>query len=245
AKVRVAGADVGEVESIEAQDYVAVVKLRIRRGVRLLAGSTAQLRSATPLGDVFVALEPPKHPSTTLLADGDTLDLSTTSSAATVEGVLSSAAVLVNGGTIRNLTHLINGFGKASQGNGHTFKELVAQSNQLLDTLNGRSVQIQNSLEQTRRLSQTLSSRQKTISDLIEAAGPAAAAIEADQIGDLVEKTGQMTDQLAKFPSVQGTDTRSMFADLNSIARGANDITVSPNTSLVAINRLMPVLIKA
>ncbi|WP_155942107.1 MlaD family protein, partial [Mycobacteroides sp. CBMA 326] len=70
AKVRVAGADVGEVESIEAQDYVAVVKLRIRRGVRLLAGSTAQLRSATPLGDVFVALEPPKHPSTTLLADG-------------------------------------------------------------------------------------------------------------------------------------------------------------------------------
>ncbi len=113
AKVRLGGADVGEVESMDAVDYVAVVQLRIREGVRLPVGTTAQLRTATPLGDVFVAVTPPATPSGQLLKDGGTLDLDNTSSAATVEGVLASAAVLVNGGVIRNLTHVVNGLGKS------------------------------------------------------------------------------------------------------------------------------------
>ncbi len=116
AKVRLGGADVGEVESMDAVDYVAVVQLRIREGVRLPVGTTAQLRTATPLGDVFVAVTPPATPSGQLLKDGGTLDLDNTSSAATVEGVLASAAVLVNGGVIRNLTHVVNGLGKSSGG---------------------------------------------------------------------------------------------------------------------------------
>lgn len=62
AKVRLGGADVGEVESMDAVDYVAVVQLRIREGVRLPVGTTAQLRTATPLGDVFVAVTPPATP---------------------------------------------------------------------------------------------------------------------------------------------------------------------------------------
>ncbi|MEC4841437.1 MlaD family protein [Mycobacteroides chelonae] len=245
AKVRLKGADIGEVESIEAIDDVAVVKLRILRGVRLPVGSTAQLRSATPLGDVFVALEPPIQPSAELLKDGDVLDLQTTSSAASVEGVLSSAAVLVNGGVVRNLTHLVNGLGKASADNGQTLGDIVGQSNQLLDTLNKRSAQIQNSLDKTSELAASISSREKTINDLIAASGPGVQAIDANQIGDLANKSGQISDQLAKFPSIQGTDGRSTLADLNSISRGFNDIAVSPDTSLVALNRLIPMLIKA
>jgi virulence factor Mce-like protein len=233
AKVRLKGADIGEVESIEAIDDVAVVKLRILRGVRLPVGSTAQLRSATPLGDVFVALEPPIQPSAELLKDGDVLDLQTTS------------AVLVNGGVVRNLTHLVNGLGKASADNGQTLGDIVGQSNQLLDTLNKRSAQIQNSLDKTSELAASISSREKTINELIAASGPGVQAIDANQIGDLANKSGQISDQLAKFPSIQGTDGRSTLADLNSISRGFNDIAVSPDTSLVALNRLIPMLIKA
>ena len=59
AKVKLAGADVGELESMVARNYTAVTTLRIMDGVRLPKGSTAELRSATPLGDVFVALKPP------------------------------------------------------------------------------------------------------------------------------------------------------------------------------------------
>ena len=59
AKVKLAGADVGQVESMVARNYTAVTTLRIRDGVLLPRGSTAELRTATPLGDVFVALKPP------------------------------------------------------------------------------------------------------------------------------------------------------------------------------------------
>ena len=62
AKVKLAGADVGELESMVARNYTAVTTLRIMDGVRLPRGSTAELRSATPLGDVFVALKPPSPP---------------------------------------------------------------------------------------------------------------------------------------------------------------------------------------
>lgn len=112
AKVRLSGADIGEVQSMAAVDYTAVVTLRIRDGVRLPIGSTAELRTATPLGDVFVAVKPPVTPRDGYLADGERLGLPSTASAATVEGVLTSAAVLVNGGVVRDLSKLVNGLGK-------------------------------------------------------------------------------------------------------------------------------------
>ena len=62
AKVRLAGADVGELDSMVARNYTAVTTLRVMDGVQLPRGGTAELRSATPLGDVFVALKPPSPP---------------------------------------------------------------------------------------------------------------------------------------------------------------------------------------
>ena len=107
AKVKLAGADVGQVESMVARNYTAVTTLRIRDGILLPRGSTAELRTATPLGDVFVALKPPADDpddpqDTPVLRDGDTIGLESTAAASTVESVLGSAAVLVNGGTVRD-----------------------------------------------------------------------------------------------------------------------------------------------
>lgn len=59
AKVRLSGADVGEVETMAVRDYTAVVTMQIASDVAIPHGTTAELRSATPLGDVFVALAPP------------------------------------------------------------------------------------------------------------------------------------------------------------------------------------------
>ena len=45
--MRLSGADVGQLESIEARNYTAVAKLQIREGVRLPKGTTVELGSAT------------------------------------------------------------------------------------------------------------------------------------------------------------------------------------------------------
>ena len=142
AKVKLAGADVGQVESMVARNYTAVTTLRISDGVLLPRGSTAELRTATPLGDVFVALKPPADdPIRTrrCCSDGDTIGLESTAAASTVESVLGSAAVLVNGGAVRNFTNVINGFGKATGDQGQAFGELIRKSNQLIGTLDSRS----------------------------------------------------------------------------------------------------------
>ncbi|MGI9124772.1 MAG: hypothetical protein ACR2JM_08465, partial [Mycobacterium sp.] len=67
------------------------------------------------------------------------------------------------------------------------------------------------------------------------------------QIADLVVQAGSTTEMLGRFPSLNGTDTsgRSVVADMNTISSAFNDVVLDPNSNLLAINRLMPPVIKA
>ncbi len=253
AKVKLAGADVGQVESMVARNYTAVTTLRIRDGVLLPRGSTAELRTATPLGDVFVSVRPPAlQPGSAappMLTNGDTIGLDSTAAAATVESVLSSAAILVNGGAVRNFTNIINGFGKATGDQGHAFGDLVRKSNQLLGTMDARSGQISDALTELSRLSRELDAKNQTLSDVMAAADPATSALAANttELSNLVVQVGDTSRLLARFPSLGGTDTsgRSVIRDLNTIAGAANDVAVSPDTSWLPLNRMIPALVKS
>lgn len=251
AKVRLAGADIGQLESIEARNYTAVTTLRIRDGVQLPKGSTAELRSATPLGDVFVSIRPPgpAGPGTPLLGDGDTIPIDSTTAAATVESVLSSAAILVNGGAVRNFTNIINGLGRATGDQGQAFGDLIRKTNSTLGKLNARSDEISTALSETSRLAQQLDAKNEALGEVMDAAGPATDTLAAhtNQIADLVLQIGDTGDQLRKFPSIAGTDTsgRSVIADANTIAGAWNDVVLTPDATLFALNRLMPPFIKS
>jgi virulence factor Mce-like protein len=251
AKVKLAGADVGEVESMVARNYTAVTTLRITEGVQVPRGSTAELRSATPLGDVFVALKPPTpaDPEAPLLRSGDRIELNSTTAAATVESLLGSAAILVNGGSVRNFTKIINGLGKATGDQGQAFGELIRKTNHSLSTLNARSDQISTALTETSRLVEQLEAKNDSLSEVVAHAAPATETLAANtaQITDLVELLGATTGQLAKFPSIAGTDTsgRSVVADANEVARAWNDVAMTPDATLYALNRLMPPLVKS
>jgi hypothetical protein len=163
--------------------------------------------------------------------------------------VLSSAAILVNGGAVRNFTNIINGFGKATGDQGQAFGELIRKSNQLVGTLDTRSGQISSALTQLSRLADQLDAKNGTITDLMAAAKPATSALSdnTSQLSDLAVQVGNTSRLLARFPSIGGTDTsgRSIIGDLNTIAGAANDVAVSPDTSFLAINRLIPPLVKS
>jgi virulence factor Mce-like protein len=251
AKVKLAGANVGEVESMVARNYTAVTTLRVKDGVLLPKGSTAELRTATPLGDVFVSLRPPDQadPNAPMLRDGDTIGLESTAAASTVESVLSSAAVLVNGGTVRNFTNIINGVGKATGDNGHAFGELLRKTSRLLGTLDARTAQMSTALTELSGLADELDAKDRAITELVTAAGPGTDALASNttQLSNLTVQVGDTARLLARFPTLGGTDTsgRSIIRDANTIAGAANDIAVSPDTSMLALNRLLPPMIKA
>ncbi|WP_102141340.1 MlaD family protein [Mycobacterium hubeiense] len=251
AKVKLAGADVGQLESMVARNYTAVTALRIMDGVQLPQGSTAELRSATPLGDVFVAIKPPypPEPGAPLLKDGDTIGIESTRAAATVESVLSSAAILVNGGAVRNFTNIINGLGKATGDQGHAFGNLIRKTNHTLGTLNARSEQISTAMTETARLVDAIEAKNQTISEVMAQARPATDTLAAHttQIADLVVQVGDVSEKLEKFPSIGGRDTsgHSVIVDTNEIARAWNDVALTPDATLFSLNRLMPPLVKS
>jgi len=219
AKVKLSGADVGEVESMAVRDYTAVVTMRIAVGVVVEAGTTAELRSATPLGDVFVALQPPAEAATAApLGDGDTIPLSSTSAAATIEELLSTASVLVNGGALRNFTKIVNGLGEAVGGRGDNLASLVNESTRLVGLIGQRTAEIEDSLVRTDQLIAT--------------------------IADRFAQVDRISRQIQRFPAVQDTDTRSMVADINRIAAELNAAATHPEAELSAVNRLLAPIMK-
>lgn len=246
AKVKLLGADIGEVDAIRAQNFTARVNMRIKADVPLRAGSTAELRSATLLGDVFVSIKPNADQNAALLRDGDTIPLKSTAAAPTVEDVLDSMAMLVNGGTIRYLVSTLNGAGKAMGGRGEKIGLLLDQTRTLLSRMNARSQQLDTALRRTSELSATMAARSNTLSESLAAGAPALAVIadNATRIADLADGVARITGQLSRFPSIQGTDTRSTIADLNRLAGTFNDIAVDPDLSLASLNRLIGILMK-
>lgn len=248
AKVKLNGADIGEVESIRAQDFTARVVMRINADAPVYSDSRVELRSATPLGDIFVAIRPnpTQAAGAQRLRDGDTIGLRSTTSAATIEDALSSAALLVNGGAIRRLVTVVNGTGDAVGGRGAKVAALLDESNTLISRLNARSAEIDTAMRNTSDLAATVTARQHSIDETIQAAVPATAVIRDNTatLADLTDGVARITNQLNRFPSLQGTDTRSMIADLNALSVALNDVVVDPNVNANAWIRVIPVLAK-
>ncbi|MBY8857065.1 MlaD family protein [Nocardia sp. CA2R105] len=238
AKVKLQGADIGEVEQMHAHDFTAVVSLRIRSGVQLPVGTTAELRSATPMGDVFVALTTPAATGSALLHDGSVIPEPATSDAATIEAVLSRAALLVNGGAVRDLAKVVNGLGADLDGRGNRLADLISQTSTLVRTLSQRSDQIQAAIRDTGTLTDTIAAQQSTVNAAVAAAGPAVRAVSGNtqNIVDLAARLSRIAGELQKFPSVNGTGKRSLITDMNNLSAGLNAAAEQPGLDLNVLN---------
>jgi len=248
AKVRVGGADVGEVVGMTAVDYTAVVQLRIMDDIRLPRGTTAELRSATPLGDVFVSLTPPadRSTATVLLSDGDRIPQQDTAAAATIEQVLATTSMIVNGGVVRNLTRVLNGVGGALGSDGEGLSSLIHESRALVSTMADRSEEIRTMLTQTADLADALNARRDTINDLLDSSAPALMTIanNTSAIVDLADEIAHVTTALQKFPAIQGTDTRSWIRDLNALSSSFNEVATDPRVTMANFLRFLPAAMK-
>ncbi|WP_109526008.1 MULTISPECIES: MlaD family protein [Nocardia] len=248
AKVKLNGADIGQVDSMSARDYTAVVTMRINSTVRLPEGTSAELRSATPMGDVFVAMKPPPaaEAGTATLGEGGAIPLESTSAASTIEEMLTRASLLVSGGTIDYLTEVIAALGEHVGGRGERLAALLDQTRTLLGTLSARSTQIGDVLRSAADLSATVATQRATLTDTVAAAGPAMEVLaeNTDSLLTLVDRIDVITAQLARFPSIQGTNDTSMAANINQLAAGLNAAALNPEADLDELNTMLGIVIK-
>jgi phospholipid/cholesterol/gamma-HCH transport system substrate-binding protein len=117
AKVDSGGVQIGVLDHVQLDGTTAVAYVDISGDSRLPGNTRAELRQATPLGDIYIALVPPEDraggPPGAMLRDGDTIPLRNTAPADNVEDVLRSVSNLVAGGAIGTLQSTVVNVNKA------------------------------------------------------------------------------------------------------------------------------------
>lgn len=191
AHVKLEGVRIGTVTDIAAKDFTAQVTMVIRKDVALPVGTSAELRQATPLGDVFVALQPPAASgSAVALRPGDTIPITATSAAASVEDTLAALSALVNGGGLGELKTIVTEVNAALDGRGPQTAHLINQLTTTLTTLNKRTAEIDRILDSALALTTTARERRGTIDAAFADLTPA--------ITVLSDQTGRFTEVLTK-----------------------------------------------
>ncbi|MUM19776.1 MCE family protein [Mycobacterium sp. CBMA271] len=113
AKVDSGGIQIGVLDRVELRGTMPVVYVEIEGGSKLPQNVTAELRQATVLGDIYIAMIPPKEPSSERLKDGDTIVQANTVPASNVEDLMRSMSNLVGGGSLSTMQTTVLNMNKA------------------------------------------------------------------------------------------------------------------------------------
>ena len=214
AKVKLGGVDIGQVQEIDAENYTARVQMAIRSGVNLPSDVQAELRQATPLGDVFVSLSSAgTGADTPRLQPDSTIDITSTSAGASVEELLASASLVVNGGGVSRLQTIIAELDTAIDGRSADASNMITELTATVTDLNERTDRIDSMLDRTQELSSILGARTDAI-DAIAQQLPELTQTLADNskgITDVIATAGGAADKLATVTDETGPALRDLF----------------------------------
>lgn len=233
AKVKIGGSDVGVVTDIRTENFQAIVDMSISTSIELPRGSTAELRQATPLGDVFVALSKPQQPTeAAILEDGDTLTIDETSAGATVEQLLISVSMLFNGGGIASLTQLTSELDSIVGGRGEQVGHLLSQMTGVIGSLNDNSARVDSVLSQFGTLADTLESRRGELGQVADTLPQMIGAIAENNraIGDLLTRLSTTSAALGDYANTSTEDLAALLENthqlMNAIAQTGDQFGV-------------------
>lgn len=193
AKVDYGGVRVGVLNRVELVGNTAVAYVDISSSAALPQNTRAELRQATVLGDIYIALLPPDDPASTMLHDGDTIPLHNTTPADNIENIIRGVSNLVTGGTLTTLQESLVSFNNA-------FPKDPAEQIRIRNKLTG--------------LLRDLAANQDTIDEILASAESVTSTLHADagvldQLmvggpGNLNAMTGVLPDILQLLVYLQG-----------------------------------------
>jgi len=205
AQVRVGAEVVGEVADISTSNFQADLTLDIKKSVRLLSGTTAQVRFDNPLGDEYVMLSEPVSPSAGIvtsqyIAPGSLIAEADTSTAPSVEDTFGALSLVLNGGGLNQLQTIIHELNNTFNGNQPQIRSFLTTIDQGVSSLAGGRTSIDNALSSISNLSHKLNGGRQTIANGINALAPA--------IGVLASENGQISDLLTELSDLGAIGTR-------------------------------------
>ena len=206
--VKVNGATVGHVRSIDVQGSHALVSCQIEDKVRLPANAIARVEQTSVLGEKFVELEPPPDGGVGRLADGDVISLPRTDTDASVEEVLGSLSLLINGGAVGQLHTITHEVGVALHGRTAAAHALLDHLNVFVAGLDKQKGAIIRAMEGIDRLTRAVRHQEGTLVRAIDRM-PAALRLLTDDRQRLIRMLGA----LDHFGSVATHVVRASHAD--------------------------------
>ncbi|MFW0791640.1 MlaD family protein [Gordonia sp. CPCC 205333] len=224
AKVKLNGTDVGQVSEITAKDYKARVRMDVSKSIELPKGTGAELRQATPLGDVFVALMIPPGAHTSNIGDGGTLDGPRTA-AATVEDLLVSAAAVVDGGSLSSLQTVLVELSNAVSGDTTELSGAIKGFTTAISRFNANAGEVDRAMANTRVLTQQLTDGRAQMVAAI-AKLPAAIDIISGQMSTILttlDKTNKVTAATNDFLTTNKQDTVDLLDNLSTAFAGLKE----------------------
>ncbi|WP_306357266.1 MULTISPECIES: MCE family protein [unclassified Nocardia] len=243
AKVKIGGSDVGVVTKIETKNFEAHVDLAIRTDIELPANSTAELRQATPLGDVFVAVSKPKdEPGQQVLEDGDTLSREQTSAGATVEELLLSVSLLFNGGGIASLTKITNELESIVGGRGPQLAHLITQMTGITASLNDNSARVDQTLAGFSALATTLEANHNELGQVADSLPNMIGAIAENNqaLGELLTKVSTTSAALGDYANTTSAELASLLDNVRQLMDALAQTEPNLGPALDALREIRP-----
>lgn len=201
APVKIGGVKVGEVTAIRADDYTARVDLAIDDETKIPKGSLFRLRYTTALGELFVEVHPAEKGAA--LANGTVVAAPEAETAVTVEDTLASASLLINGGSLGQVSTIVDELNTALSGRVGATRGLLTQTDLFLKEALSSTREIDRILSALTSVSKTLNARKKTINEALRQIRPAAKTLtdNTDDLVKLLKRTSSMarsTDRVVR-----------------------------------------------
>lgn len=221
AQVRVGDGAVGQVESISTHDYVAYVRMDIRRTVTLPAGTRAQVRFDSPLGSEFVQL----YPASTgpVLRDGATIPLAATTTAPSVEDTFAALSYVLNGGAIQPLGVIVRELNKALDGHQAQARSLIEDLDATLKLLAAHTTDLDQAIDALRSVSSELAGGAPVLGAGLVAAAPAMSVL-AGQTAAFDRLTGDVAQLAAVAQQAVDTSGANTTADVEALVPVAQQL---------------------
>ncbi|MGL4306188.1 MAG: MlaD family protein [Mycobacteriaceae bacterium] len=243
AKVKLGGITVGEVEVINVKDYVASVTMKINNTIRLKEGTTASLRQATPLGDVFIALSETSSTATEkYLTDNAVLSREQTSAAATVEDLLVAASLIVHGGGLREFGTIISELDAAVGGRGGKISTIIKEFTSTISSLNEQTDKIDAVLDQAAILAVTLDQGKNVVAEASITLGAGVEVVNNSIAGlvGVLAKASLAGEAATTFVNKSGGDLKDLIIALGRVLSDIAETEEDLEPTLDSVHALIP-----
>jgi phospholipid/cholesterol/gamma-HCH transport system substrate-binding protein len=220
AQVRAGVATIGQVSSIRVHDFAAHVTLQIQESVRLPVGTRAEVQFDDPLGNEYVEMLRPAHPSQGSLANGARLTERSTASAPSIADTLAALSTVLNGGGINQLHTIFTQLDATFNGNQPQLRDLIRRVEESFGSFARHTPDIDAALSALGNLSEQLGAGTPTIVRGIDALAPAMHVLASEN-----------------------TQLRQLLVSVNRLAVVAGHVAdVTSQRSVADIRDLVPVV---